>query len=89
MVILWSESRGNAVKKANGSLWLRKLKIDVLTVQRRAPRLSVSDILNVNNSLNIKIWKKKCKDFWFLIIQIIFSYNNGTFFPHTLQTYTK
>ena len=41
LLIFWSESRGNTVKKAKGYLWLRKLKVDVLTVQRRAPRLSM------------------------------------------------
>ena len=34
------EFSGNAVKKAEGNLKLRKLKVDVLTVQRRGPRLS-------------------------------------------------
>ena len=33
MLIFWSESRDNAVKKAKGSLWLRKQKVDVLIVQ--------------------------------------------------------
>ena len=40
---------------------LRKLKVVVLTVQRRARRLSMlrsSEVLNLNNSLNIKIRKK-------------------------------
>ena len=33
MLIIWSERRGNAVKKAKRSLWLHKLKVDALTVQ--------------------------------------------------------
>ena len=40
MRIFRSEHHGNAVKKTKGTLTLRKLKIDVLTVQRRGPRLS-------------------------------------------------
>ena len=51
------EHHGNAVKKAKGTLTLRKLKVDVLTVQKRGPRLSMlhsSEVLNLNNLLNIK-----------------------------------
>ena len=42
---------GNAVKKARGSLSLRNLKVDVLTVQRRHSRLSVSPFVR---SLKLK-----------------------------------
>ena len=41
ILIFWSERRDNAVKKAKGSLGLRKLKVDALTVQRRGRRLSM------------------------------------------------
>ena len=41
MRIFRSEHYGNAVKKAKGTLTLRKLKVDVLTVQIRGPRLSM------------------------------------------------
>ena len=40
-LIFWSETRGNAVKNAMGSLWLRKIKVEFLTVQRRARRRSM------------------------------------------------
>ena len=29
MLIFWSESRGNTIEKAKGSLWLRKQEVDV------------------------------------------------------------
>ena len=45
MLIFWSESRGNTIKKSKGSLWLRKLKVDVLTVHRRALRLSMLPVV--------------------------------------------
>ena len=70
MGIFWSELRGNAVTKAKGSLWLRKLKVDGLTVKRRAGIYQCcrsSEVLNLKNSLNIKIRKKVVKTFWFLI----------------------
>ena len=41
MRIFWSERCGNAVKKAKWSLRLRNLKVDALTVQRRARCLSL------------------------------------------------
>ena len=41
-------------------------------------------VLNLINSLNIKIRKKVVRTFWFLITSIIISYNNGTYFPSTL-----
>ena len=64
MGIFWSELRGNAVTKAKGSLLLSKLKVDALTVKRRGIAVfqccRSSEVLNLNNSLNIKIKKKKC-----------------------------
>ena len=33
MLIVWSESRGNALEKAKGSVWLRKQEADVLLIQ--------------------------------------------------------
>ena len=66
MRIFWSELRGSAVTKVKGSLRLRKLKVDALTVQRRELAdfqcCRSSEVLNLNNSLNIKI-RKKFKDF--------------------------
>ena len=65
-----SEHHGNAVKKANGTLTLSKLKVDALTVQRIAlvfPRCHTFEILNLNNSLNIKIRTKLVRTFWFLM----------------------
>ena len=41
MLIFWSEHHGNAVKKAKGSLWLRKLKVDALRALSRTPTLPV------------------------------------------------
>ena len=62
MLIFWSESLGNAVKKAKGSVWLHKQEVDVL--HSRVELLVYqcchsSEVLNLNNSLNIKIIKKK------------------------------
>ena len=83
-----SESRGNTLGKARGSLWLRKQQIDIFTVQSRTPRLSMLRFvrsLNLNNSLNIKIRKRVIKNFWIITTQIIISYNNGTYFPYILH----
>ena len=41
MRIFGSERCGNAVTKANGSSWLHKLKVDALSVQSSATRLSL------------------------------------------------
>ena len=43
-----------------------------------------SEILNLNNLLNIKIRKKVVWTFRFLITWIIIGYNNGTHFPSNL-----
>ena len=62
MRIFGSELRGNAVTKSKGSLWLCKVKVDSLTVRRRARRISMLPFVRsfqLNNSLNIKIRKKK------------------------------
>ena len=67
MRMFWSELRDIAITKVNGSLRLRKLKVDALTVQRKG--LAVfqcchsSEVLNLNNSLSIKIRKKTYMDF--------------------------
>ena len=41
-LILRSETRGNVVKYALGSLWLRKPKVEVLTIQRTRRRSMLS-----------------------------------------------
>ena len=41
MLILWSESRGNTLEKAKGSVWLRKQQFDFIPVQSRIPRISM------------------------------------------------
>ena len=61
-LIFRSVTRVSAVKYAMGSLWLLKLKVDVLTVQKTTRRrfqcCHSSEVLNLNNSLNIKIRTK-------------------------------
>ena len=54
MRIFWSESRGKTEEKAKWSVWLRKQEVGVLDVN-----VLHRMILNVNNSLNVKIRKKK------------------------------
>ena len=38
MLIFWSESRGNTIEKATGSVWLRKQQFDFRPFQSRATR---------------------------------------------------
>ena len=52
MQIFWSELHGNAVKKAKGTLTLRKQEVPVFQCSRS------SEVLILNNSLNIKLRKK-------------------------------
>ena len=40
MLVFWSESRSNTVKKEEGSVRLHKQQFDSLAVDSRAPRLS-------------------------------------------------
>ena len=50
-------------------------------------RCHSSEVLNLNNPLNIKI-RKKLEEFLILYnIKKILSYNNGTYFPSTLYIY--
>ena len=56
MRIFRSEHHGNAVKKAKGTLTLRKLKVDVLAV--RLSMLPFVRSYKLNNSLNVKVRKK-------------------------------
>ena len=61
MLIFWYEIRGNVVKKAKESLWLRKQKVDIFQSREELPVFQCcysSEVLNLNNSLNIKIRKK-------------------------------
>ena len=61
ILIFFPESRGNTVENAKGSVWLRKPEVDVLPLQVELPVFQCchsSEVLNLNNSLNIKIIKK-------------------------------
>ena len=66
MVIFWSERHDNAVKKAKGSLWLLKLKVDVLySAEKNSPSVNVAILRSFKLKQFVKYYNKKkdCKDF--------------------------